>query len=278
MGARSLHIAFLGCGNMGSAIFQAFTKNLARSTRYTLITPHKEKVASFLNNTFVEWLPAGEPLSSEPDILLIAVKPQQLEVAFPPYSNYTNTIYLSIVAGKEIASYERLGLNNKKMVRLMPNLPAQVGKGMTALFSGYNQDKVEQDLVTALATCFGKTLWLEDEAQFHPLTALSGSGPAYVFLLVEALIQAGIDQGFSQDIAETLARETVVGAGAFLGQSLEHPARLREMVTSPGGTTEAALAVLKKGPQKICSPLFQKRLIKRPSALKNWEAKVLFTY
>ncbi|MCE1237791.1 MAG: pyrroline-5-carboxylate reductase, partial [Hyphomicrobiales bacterium] len=147
------------------------------------------------------------------------------------------------VAGKTIAAF-RAGLGAERIVRTIPNTPAQVGRGVTAAAAAPAVTQADRDLVTALLSAIGKVEWVEHEDQIDLVTAVSGSGPAYVFHMVEALAAAGAAAGLPADLSARLARATIEGAGELLFQSPESPERLRINVTSPGGTTAAALAVL----------------------------------
>ena len=179
-----------------------------------------------------------------PGWVVLAVKPQVLAEVAPPYGRFP-AAFLSIVAGKTIADLAgHLGKGPEAaVVRAMPNTPATIGRGMSVA-CGPGIGAQVRDGCTALLAAVGDVGWIEDEALMDPVTAVSGSGPAYVFLLIEALIEAGIAQGLPADLARTLAQATVAGAGEMALRSTEDAATLRRNVTSPGGTTEAALAIL----------------------------------
>jgi len=156
----------------------------------------------------------------------------------------TNTIFLSIAAGTSIESFQSILGSKCKIVRAMPNTPAAIGQGISALIGNNNTSNEDVKLCEILLKAVGDTVILDTEAQMDAVTAVSGSGPAYVFHLIEALAAAGEAQGLSADLAMTLAKKTVAGAGALAFQSEESPEQLRINVTSPGGTTQAALKVL----------------------------------
>jgi pyrroline-5-carboxylate reductase len=188
---------------------------------------------------------ADQP-SSAPNVLVLAVKPQTMakvldEVA--PLAG-SQTAVLSIAAGRTVASIARHFPPNTAIVRVMPNLPAEIGRGITAAFANPHVSTAQRDLCGELLSSAGEVAWIEDENYLDAVTAVSGSGPGYVFYLVECLAAAGRDAGLPPDLAEKLARATIEGAGELLRRSPLSPAQLRENVTSPGGTTAAGLSVL----------------------------------
>ncbi len=184
------------------------------------------------------------------DIVILAVKPQimddicgRLKQILP-----ANIPVLSIAAGKNIAYFQKhMGIDTP-IIRTMPNTPAAIGKGMTALYATDNVTSAQKDMAYALMRAVGQALWLDDEALMDAVTAVSGSGPAYVFYMIEAMAKAGEKVGLSGDQAMQLARQTVIGAAALADDVQNTPASiLRQNVTSPGGTTEAALNILMQG-------------------------------
>jgi pyrroline-5-carboxylate reductase len=176
--------------------------------------------------------------------VLLAVKPQDAAVALDAIAPRVGASGLvSIVAGMRTAAIEEHLPSPASVVRAMPNTPARVGKGVTALAAGSATAQQTKDLATAVFSSVGPVVWL-DEDMLDAVTALSGSGPAYVFYLAEALLDAGIELGLEPDVASTLAFATIEGAGVMLRQTGETPAALRAQVTSPGGTTAAAVEVL----------------------------------
>jgi pyrroline-5-carboxylate reductase len=181
-----------------------------------------------------------------PRVVVFAVKPQAMDTVVPAYRRFAwpETVFLSIAAGRTLASFARLLGGGAAVVRAMPNTPAAIRRGITAACGNRHVDLAQRDLCTELLAAVGEVVWVDDEALIDAVTAVSGSGPAYVFHLVEAMTAAGIAAGLPPDLAERLARATVTGAAALLDQSSDTPATLRRNVTSPGGTTEAALAVL----------------------------------
>jgi pyrroline-5-carboxylate reductase len=185
-------------------------------------------------------------LPRPPSVLLAAVKPQVMESVFPPLARLAgpDTLTLSIAAGRSVASFEKHLGTGAVVVRAMPNTPAAIGRGITVCFANRHTSAVQRRLAETLLSAVGEVGWVEDESLMDAVTAVSGSGPAYVFLLAECLAEAGRAAGLDEALAMRLARATVSGAGELLHRSTEEPATLRQNVTSPGGTTAAALGVL----------------------------------
>lgn len=181
-----------------------------------------------------------------PAVLLMAVKPQIMEEVFPPLARRAGprTLVLSIAAGKTIASFERHLAKGIAVVRSIPNTPAAVGRGITVATPNAHVTKEHRALCDALLGAIGEVGWVDDEALIDPVTAVSGSGPAYVFYLTECLAAAGVKAGLAPDLAMRLARATVAGSGELMRRSDLGPDQLRKNVTSPNGTTFAALQVL----------------------------------
>lgn len=187
---------------------------------------------------------AGIPATFKPSAIVLAVKPQNAAETLPLYAKYADSaVMLSIMAGRTLAGMRTL-LGEASVVRAMPNTPAAVRQGITVACPGPGVTAAQRALCDTLLSAIGSVAWVDDEALLDPVTAVSGSGPAYVFLLAELMEQAAIEQGIPADLARKLARETVSGSGALLAASPEDAAVLRKNVTSPGGTTAAALAVL----------------------------------
>jgi pyrroline-5-carboxylate reductase len=188
---------------------------------------------------------AAIPPSFAPAAVVLAVKPQSADDALPQYARYAGSaVMLSIMAGRNITGLQRLLGAKAAIVRAMPNTPAAVRQGITVACPAPAVSAAQRGLCDTLLAAIGKVAWVEDEALIDPVTAVSGGGPAYVFLLAELLEQAAIEQGIPPDLARLLARQTVSGSGALLAASPEDSATLRRNVTSPKGTTERALAVL----------------------------------
>jgi pyrroline-5-carboxylate reductase len=185
------------------------------------------------------------PMDLKASVLFLAVKPQVMETVLPAVKSAVGpgTVVVSVAAGKTLGFLEK-HLGKAAMVRAMPNTPAMVGRGVTGAFANSRVSDRQRERVHSLLRVSGPVEWVPAEADIDAVTALSGSGPAYVFYLVECMAEAGRKLGLQADLAMRLARETVAGAGELMHQSPDDAARLRENVTSPGGTTAAALAVL----------------------------------
>lgn len=189
---------------------------------------------------------ARETLSQAAGTILIAVKPQIMDGVLPSLAALADkqTLIITVAAGKPLSSYEKTFGAATAIVRAMPNTPAAIGRGMTVCAANAATNEAQRRRAEQLLGTVGTVAWIDDEALMNAVTAVSGSGPAYVFLLTEAMAEAGVAAGLDRALAEQLARETVSGAGQLLGASLERAEELRRAVTSPGGTTEAALKVL----------------------------------
>jgi len=188
---------------------------------------------------------ASIPAGFAPAAVVLAVKPQNAAATLPSYLRFAGgSVFLSIMAGRTIAGIGALLGPSATIVRAMPNTPAAVRQGVTVGCPGPGVSAAQRALCDRLLRAIGVVAWVEDEALLDPVTAVSGSGPAYVFLLAELMEQAAIEQGIPPDLARLLARQTIAGSGALLAAGSEDTAGLRKAVTSPGGTTAAALAVL----------------------------------
>jgi len=243
--AKAGTLILVGCGQMGSAMLRGW---LARggAERFLVVEPAGAPSA-LAEAAGVTWHRAADdlPAALAPDAVVFAVKPQLIDEIVPAYRPWVRprTLFLSIAAGTTIAGLAR-HLGDAAIVRCMPNTPAAIGRAITVACPNPRVSAMQRDLCDALLAAIGDSTWVEDEALMDPVTAVSGSGPAYVFLLIEALAEAGVRVGLPADLALRLARATVAGAGELARLSPETPAKLRENVTSPGGTTRAALDVL----------------------------------
>ncbi|ATG49323.1 pyrroline-5-carboxylate reductase [Celeribacter ethanolicus] len=233
-------LVLLGCGKMGSAMLKGWLAGGLPPGSVTVLDPHP---SDWLRSTSVH---LNTDLPKDPAIVLVAVKPQMMGDALPKLQALGNgtTLFLSVAAGITLATYETVLGADTPVVRAMPNTPAAVGRGITAIIGNAKAGAADLDLAEALLSAVGQVVRLEGEAQMDAVTAVSGSGPAYVFHLIEALAAAGVEQGLSPELAMQLAKATVGGSGQLAEESDEDPAQLRVNVTSPGGTTAAALAVL----------------------------------
>lgn len=241
------HIAFIGGGNMASAIIGGLLKRGIASSQIQVVEPWDEQRAR-LHKQFsgVQVLEnPGEALGSA-TLVVWAVKPQTFKDAALLTRFHTKTaLHLSVAAGIRSDSIAHW-LDTQRVVRSMPNTPALIGKGITALFARAAVSADDRLAVERVIRTTGAFVWLDDEKQLDAVTALSGSGPAYVFYFIEAMVQAGVDMGLSREQAHKLAVGTFVGASELARTSDEPPEILRARVTSKGGTTHAALSAMEK--------------------------------
>jgi pyrroline-5-carboxylate reductase len=240
--SRNDHIAFIGGGNMASAIIGGLLKRgLFSAGQIQVIEPSAEQRARLAQQFQVAVSETPGASLGRAALVVWAVKPQTFRQAAEQSRAHTqNALHLSVAAGIRSGSIAGW-LNTERVVRAMPNTPALIGQGMTALFARPAASAADRLAVERIVQTMGEHLWLEQEAQLDAVTALSGSGPAYVFYFIEAMIQAGIDMGLSREQSRRLAIGTFAGASALAQDATEAPEVLRERVTSKGGTTYAAL-------------------------------------
>jgi pyrroline-5-carboxylate reductase len=241
-------VLLVGCGKMGGALLQGWMRSGRAAASIRVVEPDRqswERARAALPPA-VQHCASVEELGAEfrPAAVVLAVKPQSLDTVLPGYRRFQEAVFLSIAAGKTIAYFARVLGPTAAIVRAMPNTPASIGKGISALVANPLTDARQRELCHALLEAVGAVVWLDEERHMDAVTAVAGSGPAYVFLLAECLAGAGMEAGLAPALAAQLASATVAGAGAMLEQSGHEPSRLRSDVTSPAGTTEAALAVL----------------------------------
>ena len=237
-------ILLVGCGNMGSSLIRGWLKYGWSKNDIEVIDP--SETAKSLGDSLGVRVAKKPSAELQADIIVFAVKPQSLDHILPDYKKFVSSdrVFLSIAAGKSIEFYETLLGKEAAIVRGMPNTPAAIRQGITVLVSNRKVKPNQRAASEVLMKAVGRVTWLDNEELMNAVTAVSGSGPAYVFLIIEALSEAGIEIGLHKDLAEELALMTVAGAGALAVSSDKSPAELRRRVTSPGGTTEAALDVL----------------------------------
>ncbi|OWU67869.1 pyrroline-5-carboxylate reductase [Marinibacterium profundimaris] len=238
LAARGL--VLLGCGKMGSAMLEGWLSGAVPAQSVWVRDPNPS-----------DWLAGqdihlNEDLPEDPAIVLVAVKPQIMAEALPELQAFGNgrTVFVSVAAGTPISHFEKTLGASTPVIRAMPNTPAAIRRGITALVGNANVAASELDLAEALLASIGRTVRLETEAQIDAVTGLSGSGPAYVFHMIEAMAAAGEAEGLPPEMAMQLAISTVAGAGALADSSDDTPEQLRINVTSPNGTTQAGLEVL----------------------------------
>jgi pyrroline-5-carboxylate reductase len=264
-------ILLVGGGKMGGALLAGWLKHGFSPSDILAVEPDQAAAASLRSRHKIAVFDAlPDRLERVPNLVLFAVKPQMLAAVVPPYKRLVgpDTAFLSIAAGKTIGFFERLLGPDAAVIRAMPNTPAAVGRGITVLYANGAASEEQMGFSETLMSAVGEVRWAADEAQFDAVTALSGSGPAYVFLLIESLAEAGVAAGLPADLAMDLARATVAGAGELAHQSPEPAETLRRNVTSPGGTTAAALETL-MGPDGL------KRLMTRAVAAAARRSKEL---
>jgi pyrroline-5-carboxylate reductase len=237
-------LVLVGAGKMGGALLDGWLRSGLDPEKVAVIEPNPTPQIAALADRGVRLNPDATALTAV-SAVVIAVKPQiadQVMTAIAPMIG-ASTLVVSIMAGRTLQFLSGALKNARALVRAMPNTPAAIGRGITVAVPLRASD-AQRDLAHRLLASTGIVAWVEDETLMDAVTAVSGSGPAYVFLLAEALAQAGAAAGLPQPLAEKLARETVAGAGELLHRSALDAATLRENVTSPGGTTAAALDVL----------------------------------
>ncbi|MGQ7792699.1 pyrroline-5-carboxylate reductase [Faunimonas sp. B44] len=243
---RAAPLLLVGAGKMGGAMLDRWLALGLPGPAVTIVDPHldgaRRAELAGLGVRFADEADEG----MAPAVLVLAVKPQSMADVLPKAAPAAGpaTLVVSIAAGTGMGTIAAAFPAGQPVVRVMPNTPAQIGAGMSAAFANDNVDEAGRAVVGALLGAVGAVEWLDDEGHLDAVTAVSGSGPAYVFLLAECLAVAGREAGLPADLAERLARQTVIGGGALLAESTLPAGRLRENVTSPNGTTAAALAVL----------------------------------
>ena len=236
-------LLLLGCGKIGSAMLRGWLAAGVRSDAVTVIDPYPSDWLKSLTSNGLQINP-NDP--RRPKVCVLAVKPQMMGEAAPTIASFGNgeTLFVSIAAGTTNATLENLLGPRTPIVRCMPNTPAAVGRGITALIGNDMASEADLELAENLLQAVGQTVRLDDESQMDAVTAVSGSGPAYVFHLIEVLAAAGEAEGLPPELAMRLAKATVAGAGQLAKDAEEEPEQLRINVTSPAGTTAAALEVL----------------------------------
>ncbi len=239
-------LVLVGAGKMGGAMLHGWLKKGMNPKAVSIVDPHigSEAFSMLIEYSVTHYKDAAD-ITEPADIVVLAVKPQQMIEALPALKRVVGptTLVVSIAAGTTLANLAA-ALGDGPIIRVMPNTPAQVGQGMSVAVGNAVVTEAHRRTVSSLLNAVGKSAWINDESLIDVVTALSGGGPAYVFLLVEALAAAGQKAGLAPELSMQLARQTIVGAGALLGGVTTDAATLRKNVTSPGGTTAAALAVL----------------------------------
>jgi len=243
-----MNIAFIGGGAMGEAMLSAVLKRLPGPHGIS-VSDIDEARRQHLEHTYGVAVMSNNRLATDnSDVVVLAIKPQNLAEVMAELSGQLKPtqLVLSIIAGARISSL-CLGLNHNCVVRAMPNTPAQIGEGISVWTAAADVTEQQKGWAGSILGTMGKEIYVDDEKYIDMATAVSGSGPAYVFLFMESLIEAAVDIGLPRDMAKELVLQTVLGSGHFIQESGKPLAELRRMVTSPGGTTAEALLQLEKG-------------------------------
>ncbi len=255
-------LLILGAGKMGGALAAGLLAQGLNPEHLLIQDPNPPpESAELIRAHNLSSASSFSDLEVAPSVILAAVKPQVMDDVFPPVARLAGpeTLTLSIAAGRTIASFEQYLPKSSAVVRAMPNTPAAIGHGMTVCCANAATRPQQKDLASDLMSAVGEVAWVEDEALMDAVTAVSGSGPAYVFHLTECMADAGVAAGLEAKLAMRLARSTVAGAGALLARSELSAKELRQNVTSPGGTTAAAL-------DELMGDFAMKRLFERAVA------------
>lgn len=240
----SASILLVGAGRMGGALLKGW---LARGLGpLVVVEPNASPELRKLARRGVTLVKQIEDAPADIRACVIALKPQVLKREAPRLTPVAQSgaLMISIAAGTTTALMRKAWGREARIVRAMPNIPGAIGEGISALYAAPGASAKDRKLAESLSAALGETVWVKRESDVDTVTAVSGSGPAYVFLLTEALAEAARREGLPSDIAQRLARQTVIGSGALLKSDPSSPERLRTNVTSPGGTTEAALEIL----------------------------------
>jgi len=246
---KGKRIAFIGGGTMAEAMIRGLLdQKLVPPSHVSVTGPRRERRAELAKQFAVHAIASNSEAVDGAHVVVLSVKPQVLAGVMKELRGKlaADQLVLSIVAGATLRSL-RNGLDHAAIVRSMPNTPAQIGLGVTMWTATPEVTAVQRDLANTVLSALGEVLHAEEELDVDRATALSGTGPSYVFLLMEALVDAGVHLGFSRRVAEELVLRTVEGSAAFARKSGRHLAELRNQVTSPGGTSAAALYELEKG-------------------------------
>jgi pyrroline-5-carboxylate reductase len=242
-------LTFIGGGNMGEAMIKGLLDQHLIDPSYITASDTKPERCTYLAERYgVKVTEDNVEAASRAGVVVLSIKPQVLKkVAAELHGRIlTDALVLSIIAGARIVVVQR-GLGHRAIARAMPNTPAQIGQGITVWTTTSEVSEPQREQAQVILSALGEEIWMEDEGYLDMATALSGTGPAYVFMFMEALIDAGVHMGFSRDVATRLVLQTMQGSVALARATGRHPTELRNAVTSPGGTTAEALYQLEKG-------------------------------
>ncbi|MGU3574518.1 pyrroline-5-carboxylate reductase [Brucellaceae bacterium C25G] len=243
-------VVLVGCGNMGFAMLKGWIdQNALHADDIYVVEPAdvlRQKAEKLGVNAISHTNKL--PQDFDPAFIILAVKPQVMSEVLPAYKQFSpKSAFLSVAAGIPVAQFERILGEETPVIRCMPNTPAAIGQGMLVTYANKNVSETQAKFVKTLLSTSGAVAAVDDEKQMDAVTAVSGSGPAYVFYFIECLTQAGVQAGLPHETASLLAMQTIAGAGALAAQAQDDPSELRRQVTSPNGTTAAALNVLMAG-------------------------------
>jgi len=240
-------ITFIGGGNMARSLVGGLVAAGTPSRRISVSEPQPELRNKLQEDFGINVHAENISAATGANVIVLAVKPQVLQEAVVPLGSLVTEhqpLLVSVAAGVPSTSIERWVGDRTALVRVMPNTPALVGAGMAALYANRNVGEDHRELAESIMTAVGKTVWIEDESLMDTVTAVSGSGPAYFFYVMQAIKDAAVAEGLDEDTARLLVLETALGAARLAVESVEDPGILQKRVTSPGGTTEAAINVL----------------------------------
>jgi pyrroline-5-carboxylate reductase len=242
----SIKLILVGCGNMGYAMLAGWLSSAKLAANEVLVVEPTQALRERAAASGVTCVTDASEIGADvaPQLILFAVKPQVILNVVPAYARFAQTAtYLSVAAGTPVSAFQTILGDDAAIIRCMPNTPASIGKGMMVTYSNPNVAPDAQSFVLDLLSASGAVATVADEALMDAVTAVSGSGPAYIFHFIECLTAAGEAAGLPADTAKLLAMQTVYGAASLAAESSDEPAELRRQVTSPNGTTAAALAV-----------------------------------
>ncbi len=246
-----MSLVLAGCGKMGGALLEGWLERGIKAAKVTVVEPSAEIAAALEKKFAVQVIDSPDAIGSDfsPEVVVFALKPQVMDDVVPAYARFAGPgcVFLSIAAGRTIAYFQDMLGPAAAIVRSMPNTPAAVRRGITVAVANRLVADAQRDACGGLLEAVGEVAWVGDEDLLDAVTALSGSGPAYVFLLAECMAAAGIAAGLPAGLAHRLAEATVSGSGELMRLSDDGPEVLRQNVTSPGGTTAAALEILMSG-------------------------------
>jgi len=242
-------LTFIGAGNMASSLIGGLIADHYPASNIWVTDPKPENLERLASTYNINTTTDNKKAAEKAEVLILAVKPQiiaQVATELAPIVRHNHPLVLTVAAGLQINSLNRWLGNQTAIVRCMPNTPALIRAGATALFANSYVSAKQKDMAESILRAVGLAVWVEDEAQLDSVTALSGSGPAYFFLVMEALEKAAVESGLTQEMAHLLTIQTAVGASRMALESSVSLSQLRQYVTSPGGTTEQAVEALQK--------------------------------